>query len=822
MSLTSQLTTGYRVLKRQGLHGLTAILGLAIGLMVAVIALLYAWQETHYDRLVPDADRLMLVDVQMTWPGRSLPLRATVPSAMMSAAMNAMPEVEAGARVYRQYSTIRTPNADSFNEIIAGVDPAFVDLIGLTMVSGDRTRLVDPSQVLLSTAMAERVFGTRDAVGKTLSVPPLDLTVAGVFEDFSDMSHLEMDVIMSIKAPVIRLRGDLDSDWTRLSVLTYLKLAEGASEAAAEATVQALMDSRFQLDEPLPDGMTMGDVFTISLESVAGLHLSGKRYAWGVRPPADMLRLSVLAAIAVLIVLTACINHVNMSTVRAQERAREVAIRKLMGAGRGALIGQFMLEAAVIASVALLAAIVGVEVTLPLASELLQTELDLNALMVPSFLAWLAALMVFVVLAAGAYPAVLASAFPPGRTLYKHGQGRSGGDRLRSALVVFQFAVSIVLAVGAATIFSQLKFAREADLGFKSEGVIMLYGVQRDPQGTINLTENLRNALSGRPAIEYVAGANSSPSWDYVTEVDVRRTSESPDAAVVMGSIAGGLDFFKVLDIQPVAGRTFSSDYGADRAQWDLEVRDDVSLPVVINERAARMLGYANPADAVGGTLQFSLDTNYDRASEIVGVVPDVHFESFRKAVRPMVFFPDPTRFGVMMVRYDTSREDVALASLKAGWSETFSSQALSMDFLSTALAEGYGAEAQELKTVSVLAGLGILIAIFGQYGLAAYSAQTRRREISIRKVLGARVRDILGLFAWQFSKPVLLANLVAWPVAFLAMDAWLETFVYRVTPNPLWFVLAGVAALIIALVTMAGHALSAAQAHPVEALRHD
>ncbi len=245
-------------------------------------------------------------------------------------------------------------------------------------------------------------------------------------------------------------------------------------------------------------------------------------------------------------------------------------------------------------------------------------------------------------------------------------------------------------------------------------------------------------------------------------------------------------------------------------------------MPLVINERAAASLGFVSAGDAVGEQIQFTVSSEDDRVAQIVGVVENIHFKSLKNAIQPMIYYPDPAVFNVVMVRIDPNQRETALQSIEQGWNKIMPNQPISSDFLAAALAEQYDREAQELKTVSVLAGLGILIAIFGQYGLAAYSAQSRRREISIRKVLGARVRDILQLFMWQFSKPVFLAMIVAWPVAFLAMTMWLENFVYRVTPNPLWFVLAGVFALTVALLTVAGHALRAARTAPVEALRYE
>lgn len=820
----SQLMIGLRVLRRQGLYGLIAVLGLAIGLAVAVTALLFTWQETNYDSHIPRADRIFIVDTKITQPGRSETLTAQTPGALAPALEGVVPGLEATARIWRQWSTLKLEDRLEFNLQILGVEDAWLDMIELPMVAGLRQGLnSDVTSALLSQSMATRVFGEESAVGQSFLLDGTAMNVIGVFEDFPTTSHMDIDLITARETPAIAGRGvNFDGDWRRFAAFTYLLLEEEASVAAAEQAVETVYHANFQIDGRLPAEVTAADIIDSSLQSLATLHLNDKTYSWGIRPPADKLKLTVLIAIAVLIVVIACVNHINLSTVRSIERAREVAMRKVLGAGRKQLVIQFLLEAAVLASVALVIALTLVELSSDFANELLQTELNLGFLTAPSFLLWLGGLLGFVVIAAGVYPAYIISAVKPGKILASNARGAKGSKGLRSVLVVFQFAVSITLAIGAAVIWSQLKYARQADLGFDANNIVMLYGVGRGPQQTINLTRGLDRSITGLPGIVSVSASNSAPSWNFVPEVSLRLPSESPASAQTIGRIAVDLDFFDMLDVKPVAGRLFSPDFGMDQIQWDFEARVGQVMPIVVNRRAAVNLGFVTPDDAVGQQVQFTLSPRDDRVAQIVGVIPDIHYKSLKDAIQPMVFYPDPTAFSVMMVRIDPNQRETALQSIEEGWSAVMTNQAVSSDFLSAALAQQYDSEAQELKTVTVLSALGILIAVFGQYGLAAYSAQSRRREISIRKVLGARVRDILQLFVWQFSKPVFVAMVVAWPVAFYVMTLWLENFVYRVTPNPLWFVLAGILALTIALLTVAGHAFKAARAAPVEALRYE
>lgn len=819
----SQFMLGLRILKRQGHYGIFAIAGLALGLAVAITALIFTWQETHYDHQIPQADNIYIIDAEVSQPGRAVQMVAQVPGGLSPVINEAVAGVKESARVWRQWSTLSLDDAFNFNEPMIAVDPNWIEMIELSFVEGNSFAMAnDVTAVVISKTMAKRLFGDSSAVGKTLKIDGNDMNVAGVFEDFPTASHMEANFIMPLEAPPVTRRGlRFETAWQRFNVFTYLLLEPGANVANVTDDVWTLLERNYQSNDA-NSSTSLSEIVKISLQSLSDLHLNGKTYNWGIKPPADKLKLAVLSSIAILIVLIACINHINMSTVRSIERAREVALRKIAGAGRTQLVSQFIIEAAFIVGVAALVALVLVEFTAKFTGELLQADIDLAALFQPSFMLWLGGLLAFVILIAGAYPAYLTSAIMPGRILSENARGSRGNSTMRTTLVVFQFGVSIILAVGAAVIWSQLRYAQTRDLGFNSENVMMLYGVGRGPQGTINLTSSIDKAISGKPGIVSVSAANSTPSWDYVPEADMRRATAAPTDVQSIGRISVDLDFFETLNIAPSAGRLFGEQYGADMAQWTLETRGDVTLPIILNERAVRTLGFDSPESAIGELVQFSLSATDERPSEIVGVVPDVHFKSLKNAIQPMAYYPDPSVFSVMLVKIDPLNYEAGKQSIAEGWGQVMTNQAISSDMLDTALVEQYNRESRDLKTVTVLAGLGILIAVFGQYGLAAYSAQSRRREIGIRKVLGAHVRDILSLFLWQFSKPVFLAMVVAWPLAFWLMSAWLENFVYRVTINPLWFVLAGIAALSVALVTVAGHALKAARAAPVEALRYE
>ena len=538
-----------------------------------------------------------------------------------------------------------------------------------------------------------------------------------------------------------------------------------------------------------------------------------------------MFKLRVLSSIALLIVLIGCVNYINMATVRAMRRSREVAVRKILGASRGHLIRQFLAEASVVAGLAFLIALVLVEFTITPVSSLIGATLNSGLLIKPGFMGWLLMLFLSVVLLAGFYPAYLASAYRPHTILSAHAKGGQASARLRAVLVVFQFTVSIALAVAAAVIWNQINYAKEKDLGFNPENVLVYYGVRRDADTTISLTRRLNKSMSGRPGVLAVAGASAPPGW-LPPQVAFRRDNEDPTTKRLMQVVSTDLDYFDVLNVAPVAGRLFSEDFGADRRPWEvtsaeLQADDTYIVPVVINRRALKDFGFSTAEEAIGEIVIQNDDPDEISELEIVGVINDFHFDSLKSAIEPMVFYPGPGNFNVIMVKLDPNQPELGAQSADKGWKDVFT-QSISRDYLEASLAQEYAEDESQLATVTVLAAIGIFVAILGQYGLASYAAQSRRREIGMRKVLGARIRDIIQLFVWQFSKPVMVAMIVAWPIAFLAATAWLEGFAYRVTLNPLWFVTAGLVALLIAMLTVAGHALAAARQNPIAALRHE
>ena len=821
----TQFWIGLRLIKRQGISGFLSIIGLTLGFVVAIYALLFAWAETHYDQHLPDVERLYLINVLITEPGKEPRMLSRSPGPLAEKMLE-LPEVEAVTRVRRQYSSVTLGDRFDFNEITAAVDPSFIDFMNLEMLSGTAEALDNPNAVFLSRDMATRLYGSVNAVGETITISgngPGDYQIAGIFENWPEESHTDFDILTPMNAPSNRAREGMDTNWRGIRAFSYIRLAKGADPAVVERKLDQIFFENSIPSFQLEEGFTYRDYAKPSLQSLDDLHLNGVNYGFTFKPPADLFKLRVLSSIALLIVLIGCVNYINLATVRAMRRSREVAVRKILGASRAHLIRQFLIEVSVVAGVAFLLALVMVEFSIEPVSALIGATLNSNLLTQPGFAVWLAALFTLVVLMAGFYPAYLASAYRPHTILSDHSKGGRSSARLRAVLVVFQFAVSISLAVAAAVIWNQISFAKDKDLGFTPENVVIYYGVRRSPDYTIELTRRIDKSISGRPGVLAVAGSGAPPGWEPNT-TNLRLETEDPTVKRTMQIVSVDLDYFDVLSVSPIAGRLFSEDFGNDRRPWEVSAAElladpDYVTPIVINQRAMRDFGFKTPEEAINAKALQVDDLENTTAVEIVGVIKDFHFDSLKEVIEPMIFYPGPSTFYVIMVKLDPNQPQVGLQSADAGWREAIS-QSVSRDYLDVALAADYEEDESQLATVSVLATIGIFVAVLGQYGLASHAAQSRRKEIGVRKVLGARIRDIMQLFLWQFSKPVMVAMLVAWPLAFAAATVWLEGFAYRVPINPLWFVSAGLVALLVAMVTVAGHAYTAAKENPVNALQ--
>jgi putative ABC transport system permease protein len=546
-------------------------------------------------------------------------------------------------------------------------------------------------------------------------------------------------------------------------------------------------------------------------------------------PGNDKRTILTFTIIAFLILAMACVNFTNLATARASQRAREVALRKVLGANRKQLMTQFMAESVLIAGIAMLFALALVELVLPPLSNFLDADLEMNYFGMSGMLLPIVLLTLIVGAAGGVYPAFYLSRFQPAQVLKanKSSAEAAGSGRLRNALVIGQFAVSIGLIICTAVVYAQTVYARTADPGYRRDGLIQVENLGR--RQLLERSDMITEQMKRVPGVISVGRSGIGVATDNNSNSGVQVPGQ-PEA-VTIGNYSVDPGFFQTMGIQLVAGRLFDENRPADRIDLPFPPTPESQralvargVNLVINELAARRMGFRDPASAVGKTVGVTfVEAEYGVVpARIIGVVRDSRFRSIREPIDPIMFSWDTSGAGTLLVRHDGRDPQGVRARLEQAWKRLAPDVPFDGEFSEDRIMELYQAEESRAQVFAGFAALAVIVACLGLFGLAAFTAERRTKEIGIRKVLGARTRDIVRLLAWQFSKPVLIANLIAWPAAWLAMRDWLNDFDTRIDLGPTPFLLAGLLALAIAIGTIAGHAFRVARANPIHALRYE
>lgn len=824
------LMVGFRALTKNKTYAFINIAGLAIGLAACLILLLYVRYESSYDKWLPDADRIYQVQAISTDPENAGgPPGQGAHGVVAQSLADAFPEIEAATRAEGESMTIvRNGEAVSLDLVMA--NESFFDIIQLPFLRGSAERaLADMNSVAISRTQAMNLFGTIDVVGRTIDGvrrgEPYSLRISGVFEDLPRNSHMNFSMVRRITEEEAANCG-----WTCINGNVYLKLRPGADGESINARLQDWEKRGIPARNVAGQRVSEGDLFDWRLVNVRDVHLSGAE-GDEERPGNDRRTVTTFAVVALLILAMASINFVNLATARASQRAREVALRKVLGANRRQLIVQFLGESLLITAVAMVIALALVELSLPYLSNFLRLELEMKYFGEGGVIVPVIGLLLVVGLAGGLYPAFYLSRFQPAAVLRANQSSAEpqGSGRLRNILVVGQFAVSIGLIVCTAIVYAQTSFMQNTDLGFNRDGLIQINGGNRAQ--VIPAREELMRRIDAIDGVEAVTAGSMFVATSQTLNTDVQLPGRSSLPLIGFYSVEPG--FFDTLGIKLLAGRKLSRDFANDSAWTPYEPEEAVEpaqravsergVNIVVNEDAVRRMGLGSPTQAVGKTIRINMfgEEIGMTAATIVGVVANSRFRSLREPLEPVMYF-DRGIYSRVIVRYNSPDPNRVREEIARVWRQMFPDVPFEGEFADEQLAELYQADAARGQTFAGFALLAVIIACLGLFGLAAFTAERRTKEIGIRKVFGARSRDIVGLLAWQFSKPVIIANLIAWPIAWWVMRDWLNGFDSRIDLGPGPFVLAGGLALAIALGTIAGHALKVSRANPVHALRYE
>ena len=809
--LRNYLNVALRNLIKHKFYSLINVLGLSIGLTCFMMITLFVTDELSYDKFHEDADNIYRMDFEGSLNGSDF-IVAVSSAPAAETLVEEYPEVIEGTRVRTSGNWLikkKGTEENYYQEEVAYVDANFFQFWSFNLIKGNpETCLERPNTLVLSETEATKVFGDEDPVGQIVVLDnDEDWEVTGVYEDMPSNSHMRFGMLFSMES-----REEAKSKfWMSFNFNTYIKLRDGFDPMELEAKFPALIEKyigpeveRFMnvtLDEFFDGGNKVG----FYLFPMKDIHLYSAKQA-ELMANGDIKYIFIFTAIALFILILACINFMNLSTARSAGRAKEVGVRKVMGAFKSQLIKQFLAEAFLITIISILIAYAISFLALPYFNQLANKELVITSLFSATFLSIVAGILLIVGLLAGSYPAFYLSKFKPVEVLKgKLNLGlKSGG--LRGFLVVVQFSVSIIMIIGTAIVYQQLSYIQNKKLGFSKDQIIMIH----DPWIMGDKAESYKNEVIQNTKI--LSGTISSfLPVNTTNNNDLWFPGANPtkDESYVFHNYRIDHDYMETLDIEMVEGRNFSRDFPSD------------STAIILNEAAVNQLGWEK---GLGKTLSNYGGSNEEPVVEtykVIGVVKDFHFTSLRNNIEPLVFLLGQRR-GFVSFKVEAEGISETISYMESKWEEFAPGQPFQYSFLDERFNELYENEQKLGQIFGVFAFLAIFIACLGLYGLAAFTAEQKTKEIGIRKVLGASIASIVNLLSREFLKLVGIAFLIAAPIAYYFMYSWLQDFENRTNINFLVFVLAGIVALVIAWVTMSFQSWNAARANPIRSLKDE
>jgi putative ABC transport system permease protein len=820
----------YRTLTRHRLYAALNTLGLALGVAVCAMLFLVVRFENSFDRWIPDADHIVRMNIVHTYPGRPQRESNSTQAVLLPALQGDFPQIAAGTRIWGKTVVVRSGARQAFEDV-ALADPSIFDVFRLPFRAGEaRTALGDPNSLVVSQAMARKYFGTEAALGRTLTIDfggqPRVYRVTGVLADLPANTHLQLDFIVPFSIDISNER-DLLTRWGSSMLYTYVRLKDPADIETLRLGLPAFTKRRAH---DSTGDYTHGEMQFLPIP-LTDVHFSDARVGAAFKPGADPLFVGALGVMGLVTLLIAIVNYVSLATARAGMRAREVAVRKVMGATRRALVVQFVSESVAMALAAGLIAAALVEISLPAVSAMLGQPIRLAYFGPDGVLLPLVGLCAVVGLVAGVYPALVLSGFRPAAVLASArtpGGGRAGA-RVREALAIGQFAIAICLMICTAVVFAQIQFVRNADRGFQRDGLILVEGIGEP--AVLPRMHALVQAFRSTPGVIAATASDRHPGTDNENSGNVVLLS-NPKMEPTLTSERVGSDYAKTLGLTVVAGRALGLEHRLDdRAGLKSDDWAARGGNVMINESAARAFGFSHPRKAIGERIKIGRSTGgAPVVVTIVGVVRDVRFLSARDPALPQYYsqnsaLPATMDYGSQMgaaVRVREADIPHVTQRLEAVWRSMAPGVPFRSQTVAAALKPYYDADARRGQLFATGSLLSALIACLGLYGLAAFNTGRRFKEIGVRKTLGASTTDILRLLIGEFLRPVLWANLIAWPLAWFAMRSWLAGFDQRIDLNPAYFLAPTVVALVIAVATVADQALRVARAEPARALRYE
>jgi putative ABC transport system permease protein len=787
----------FRNFKKHKVYSLINIAGLAIGMACCLLILIYVSHETGYDKYHQDGDRVYRIaqDIRTDTANRVF---APISPMVCPTLKSDFPQVEQAARVLTAANRlVRRGDVFFYEDLFMWADQELFDVLTIPFIKGyQEEALTRPQTVVLSETMASKYFGHADPLGKTLVINQMEYEVTGIVADPPAATHLKYALIASLET-----LSDWDemTNWYSTMFYTYLKLRPNVDVEEFSRQASRLADK--YVGEWLS---SRGSVYHYFLQPISGIHMqSNIRYE--IEPPGNPLYVYIFSFVGLFILLIACLNFMNLSTARSANRAKEVGLRKVVGAQKRQLMGQFLGESLLIGFFSFGLAVGVAWLSLPLVNSLTGISLDFRVLLNPTLIIALIIGAALAGLTAGLYPAFVLSAFRPASTLKGIKSYGVKGYTLRNTLVVVQFAISVFLIIGTLMMFKQFDFMKNQHLGFEKEQKLIL-----PLRGGIDIQENfdtVKDVFSKHPSVSGVAVSSHVPGRG-ASNFGVSLVGEEDDKNQSMFHIYFDPDFIPDYGIKMVSGRSFQSDIGTD-----------FMGAFLINEAAVKAFGWTSPEEALGKRFRTG---HGGRVNPIIGVTENFHYRGLQSEVEPLVMEFLPWTFRYVTLSIDITNLKDIMSFVETQWETLFPSNPFESFFLDTDFDRQYVSEEQLGRIFSLFSMLGLTIACLGLLGLASFTAESRTREIGIRKVLGASIPEIVVMLSRQYGKWVLISNAIAWPLAYYFLHKWLQKFAYSTRINLPTFLFAGLAVLFIALLTVSYQSVKAAVTNPADSLRYE
>ena len=784
----------FRNLWKHKAFSLINVLGLSVGMSACYLIALYVSFESSYDTFHSKAGRIFRMVTDIKTPSETLKVDVSTWSTA-PALKKDFPEVEGFTRINAANLNIRKGSILFKDEKTFFADSSLFRVFDFKLVKGNPvTALKEQLSIVLTEKAARKYFGESDPIGQILilSRDNLLVTVTGVMKDIPANSHIKGDMFISMSTFTQKLNNNLDADWSDFGAVSYLLLKEGTSPKALEAKFAPFLESH--AGKMFREAKVQ---YILSLEPLLEIYLRSTR---GDHEKGNATNNYIFSAIAVFIILIACINFINLSTARSAERAKEVGIRKSFGAGRNLLTAQFICESILVSLIAFFFSVLFSAALIPEFNNLAGKTISRGLFENVPFLATLFVAAIALGIIAGIYPAFVLSSFEPVKVLKGRFSTSFRGILLRKGLVTVQFSISIILIIATLVVYTQMSFMRTKDLGFNKDQILIIRS-EINESGVA-----FRQSISELSGIESVSSSSSIPGDAFDGAYSEIENKTGAFQVAHLGLYLVDFEYIPQYKLRLAAGRSFSKSYSTDSTS-----------AMLINEAAAKLLGYKQPSEAVGKKFK-----QWGREGKIIGVLKDFHFVSLHESIKPLTIRIDPKETPFLSIKVNRNNIQSTLASIEKRWKSYLPDRPLNYYFLDEFFDRQYRREVRFEKLFFNFALLAIFISCLGLFGLASYSTIQRGREIGVRKVLGASTVNIVSLLSKDFLKLILLSFVVASPIAWFSMNQWLQKFAYQTDIKWWIFPVAATLSLVIAFGTISFQSIKAALKNPVKSLQTD